>query len=130
GLLALAGLLCAPSDAAAQFAKKGQAPAAKDKKAADKGMPAKAGPQTAGKPVAPHAPRSSQLTHEAWQNAPLTPVQPGEIDRLIAKELQQDKIDPAPLTTDEQFIRRATLDLTGQLPLPPHLPAFSADPDP
>ena len=31
---------------------------------------------------------------------------------------QADKIQPAALTTDEQFIRRVTLDLTGELPAP------------
>src|SRR5262249_12284056 len=70
------------------------------------------------KPVAPPAPRSAMLTSEAWQNVPMTPVPPGEIDQLVAKELQQSKVDPAALTTDEQFIRRVTLDLTGELPLP------------
>jgi hypothetical protein len=86
-------------------------------------------PPQAKKPVAPPAPRSALLTHEAWQNAPLTPLKPGEIDRLVAKELQTSKVSSAPLTTDEQFVRRATLDLTGQLPLPADVLEFVADPD-
>src|SRR5262249_7068617 len=61
---------------------------------------------------------------------PLTPLQPGEIDRLLAKELDHDKIQPAPLTTDEQFIRRVTLDLTGELPVPADVTEFVADKDP
>src|SRR5262249_36180279 len=70
------------------------------------------------RPVAPPAPRSALLTREAWQNAPLSPLEPGEIDALVLRELRRDDIQPAPLTTDEQFLRRVTLDLTGHLPLP------------
>ncbi len=81
------------------------------------------------KPVAPPPPKSALLTTEDWQKAPLKSLEPGEIDRLIAKELQQDKIEPAAMTTDEQFIRRVTLDLTGQLPLPADLSEFAADSD-
>jgi hypothetical protein len=84
----------------------------------------------AKKPVAPPAPKSSLLTTEDWQKAPLTPIQPGEIDQLLARELDHDKIQPAPLTTDEQFIRRVTLDLTGELPVPADVTEFVADKDP
>jgi Protein of unknown function (DUF1549)/Protein of unknown function (DUF1553) len=82
------------------------------------------------KPVAPPAPRSSLLTAEAWQKAPLSPIERGEIDRLVARELQRDHIEPAPLTTDEQFVRRVMLDLTGQLPVPADVTEFVADRDP
>jgi hypothetical protein len=81
------------------------------------------------KPVAPPAPRSALLTVEDWQKAPLKPLEPAEIDSLVAKELDADKIQPAALTTDEQFLRRVTLDLTGELPLPADLIEFIADPD-
>ncbi|HZU36613.1 MAG TPA: DUF1549 domain-containing protein [Gemmataceae bacterium] len=77
--------------------------------------------------LAPLPPRSALLKPEDWQRAPLTPVEPGEIDRLIAGELRQSKIVPAPLTSDEQFIRRATLDLTGELPTPSELQQFLTD---
>jgi Protein of unknown function (DUF1549)/Protein of unknown function (DUF1553) len=80
------------------------------------------------KPVAPHAPKTSVLTEEAWQKAPLTPLEPGELDQLVNKELVESKIAPAPLTTDEQFVRRVTLDLTGQLPTPADVKEFIADP--
>jgi hypothetical protein len=81
------------------------------------------------KPVAPPPPRSSLLTVEDWQKAPLKPLQQGEIDQLVAKELEQDKVEPAPLTTDEQFLRRVSLDLTGQLPLPADVSEFLANTD-
>src|SRR5260370_38001469 len=79
------------------------------------------------KPVAPPPPKSALLTTEDWQKAPLKTLEQGEIDPLIAKELQQDKVEPAAQTTDEQFIRRVTLDLTGQLPLPADIAEFAAD---
>ena len=82
------------------------------------------------KPVAPPAPRSSLLKVEDWQKAPLEPIRPGEIDQLLTAELQRDQIQPAPLTADEQFIRRATLDLTGELPVPADVTEFVADRDP
>src|SRR5439155_12034494 len=81
----------------------------------------------ASKPVAPPPPKSALLTTEDWQRAPLKALELGEVDRLIAKELQQDKIEPAALTTDEQFIRRVTLDLTGELPVPADVTEFVAD---
>jgi hypothetical protein len=72
-------------------------------------------------------PRSALLTVEAWQQAPLKAVSPDEIDLLVAKELQTSKVQPAPRTSDEQFIRRVTLDLTGELPLPADVTEFVAD---
>ena len=82
------------------------------------------------KPVAAPAPRSAMLTAESWQKAPLLTLKPGELDTLVAKELQDNKIKPAPLTNDEQFIRRVTLDLTGELPVPADVTEFMADKDP
>jgi hypothetical protein len=82
------------------------------------------------KPVAPPAPRAALLTAEAWQKAPLTHLKPGELDGLVRRELDGNKIKPAPLTSDEQFLRRATLDLTGELPLPADVTEFVADRDP
>jgi hypothetical protein len=89
----------------------------------------KKGPPQPAKPIAPPAPRSALLTQEAWQQAPLTPLRPGELDQLVAQEQETSKIEPAPLTTDEQFIRRVNLDLTGQLPLPADVTEFIADSD-
>jgi hypothetical protein len=82
------------------------------------------------KTVGRSGPRATVLTSEAWQSVPFTPVQPAEIDQLIQKELQTDKIEAAPLTSDEQFLRRVTLDLTGRLPLPADVTEFVADKDP
>src|SRR5438552_12283681 len=113
-LLSTLALVGAPSDAAEKQAKQN---------GKGKFQP------TAQQPVAPPAPRSALLKAKDWQKAPLTPVPPAEIDALIAKELQATKVEPAALTTDEQFIRRVTLDLTGQLPVPADVDEFIADKD-
>ena len=67
---------------------------------------------------------------EAWKTAPRTPVISAEVDRLLAAAQDKDKLSPAPRTTDEQFIRRVTLDLTGRLPVPADVNEFTADRDP
>ena len=51
----------------------------------------------------------------------------GSIDAWIFADLNTNKITPAPKTTDWEFIRRATLDLTGRIPLPDRVLAFVAD---
>jgi hypothetical protein len=84
----------------------------------------------ADKPTPPPAPRSSILTSEAWEKVPMTVAKPDDIDKLVARELEVSKITPAPLTTDEQFLRRVTLDLSGQLPQPADVDEFVADKDP
>ncbi|MBI1313234.1 DUF1549 domain-containing protein [bacterium] len=51
-----------------------------------------------------------------------------QVDQLIAKELAANKVEPAPLATDEDFLRRATLDITGTLPSPRDVTLFGIDP--
>jgi Protein of unknown function (DUF1549) len=67
---------------------------------------------------------------QAWKAAPATPLQPGEIDALLEREMKKAGVRPAPLTTDEQFLRRVSLDLTGKLPAPADVTAFLADRSP
>jgi hypothetical protein len=76
------------------------------------------------------APPTSALGNDAWASAPVKPVKAGEIDALVLKELKESGIKPAPLSTDEQFVRRVTLDLTGELPVPADVTEFVADKDP
>jgi len=92
--------------------------------AADAQDPDKADPKT--KP----APKGIVLTSDAWRNAPVAPATAAEIDELLAKELEAAKLTPAPLTTDEQFLRRVSLDLTGKLPSAADVEKFAADKDP
>jgi len=88
---------------------------------------------TADPPNPAHAKKAGEglpsgiITAEMWKQAPTTPLQAGEIDRLISQELTRSKITPAPLTTDEQFMRRVWLDLTGQLPMPADIDEFLKD---
>ena len=51
-----------------------------------------------------------------------------QVDQLIAKELTGNKVEAAPLATDEDFLRRVTLDISGTLPTPRDVTLFGIDP--
>jgi hypothetical protein len=51
----------------------------------------------------------------------------GSIDSYIYADFQANGITPAPRTTDWEFIRRVTLDLTGRIPTPDRVLSFVAD---
>jgi hypothetical protein len=53
--------------------------------------------------------------------------QTGSIDSYIAADFQANNITPAPPTTDWEFVRRVTLDLTGRIPAPDKVVGFVAD---
>jgi hypothetical protein len=52
------------------------------------------------------------------------------VDRFTHKKWQELGILPSELATDEQFLRRVCLDITGTLPTPEKVRAFLADTDP
>ena len=52
----------------------------------------------------------------------------GEIDKHVAAKWQRMKILPSDLCSDEEFLRRVYLDLTGLPPKPLQLKLFLADP--
>ncbi|YCM46698.1 DUF1549 and DUF1553 domain-containing protein [Verrucomicrobiaceae bacterium 227] len=73
-------------------------------------------------------------------SAPVTILPPGDftwpeveennyIDTLVHEKLKALRILPSGVCSDEQFLRRATLDLTGLLPTTEEYHAFSANPD-
>ena len=50
-----------------------------------------------------------------------------DIDRLVNQKLRELRVKPSPLCTDEQFLRRVTIDLTGKLPTPTEYRRFMDD---
>src|SRR5581483_6330477 len=54
----------------------------------------------------------------------------GTLDSYIWADFQKHGITPAPRTTDWEFVRRVTLDLTGRIPSPDKVLTFVADTDP
>ena len=59
----------------------------------------------------------------AWKQLP----QNNYIDKAIDAKLQKLKIQPSPVVDDAGFLRRVSLDLTGQPPTPEEARAFVAD---
>ncbi len=78
------------------------------------------------KPSYPKHPdaKNVKVMPDAWKSLSAKPASGREIDQLLAQEHKIDKVTPSPLTSDEQFIRRVTLDLTGKLPLPADVQEF------
>jgi len=54
----------------------------------------------------------------------------GLIDQYLFSAMQSAGVQPADATTDWEFIRRATLDLTGRIPAPSRVLSFVADTNP
>ena len=52
----------------------------------------------------------------------------GKVDRLLNAGFAKAKITPAPVTTDDDFLRRVTLDLTGKTPSVRDVTLFGLDP--
>lgn len=58
-----------------------------------------------------------------WQPPPVN----NYVDEWVYKKLQRVKVSPSELCTDEEFVRRVSLDLTGLPPTPDVVLAFLAD---
>jgi hypothetical protein len=52
------------------------------------------------------------------------------VDTLIDDKLKKLRIAPSGICTDEEFLRRVSIDITGKLPTVPDHDQFLADPDP
>jgi hypothetical protein len=67
----------------------------------------------------------------AWKAQPLSKVEKRNfIDELVQAKLQKLRMVPSDLCTDEEFIRRATLDVCGLIPTVEEVRAFTADRSP
>ncbi|QDT52191.1 hypothetical protein Pan44_02000 [Caulifigura coniformis] len=52
-----------------------------------------------------------------------------EIDRLLEKSFEAAGVTPAGISSDEDFLRRVSLDLAGTIPTPREVTLFGLDPD-
>jgi len=82
--------------------------------------------------VVPAASPTVLLTDDDWRQVPREAVSSQRIDELLAASASSADGESRlpPRTTDEQFLRRAALDLTGTLPTATELAEFTADADP
>jgi hypothetical protein len=71
----------------------------------------------------PQREKSFALAHAASSST-------NQVDQYIYAALQANNITPADKTTDYEFIRRVTLDLTGHIPTAAQVTAFVASTDP
>jgi len=55
------------------------------------------------------------------------PVTGNYIDQLVAKKLERLRVLPSAICTDEEFLRRATIDITGVFPTEAEYTEFSAE---
>src|SRR5579871_5954754 len=58
------------------------------------------------------------------------PASSNTIDRYLFPAMAKANVAPAPPTTDWEFIRRVTLDLTGRIPTPDQVTVFIANTSP
>lgn len=68
----------------------------------------------------------SNLVGERFPQVPT----PTKIDELVVAKLRRLGIEPSPLCTDEEFLRRVSIDITGSLPTPAEIKEFLADESP
>jgi hypothetical protein len=85
---------------------------------------------------APKSQKSGSITERVAAGLPKPAPHTGRmarknfIDEHIFGKMERDGIPHAPLATDQEFLRRLTLDLTGRIPTPGDVRAFLADTSP
>ena len=82
----------------------------------------------------PASPARSRPPIPRPAGAPFQPVarlrRVNYVDDEIFGKMDADRVAPAPLSSDSEFLRRVTLDLTGRIPDAATVAAFLADPSP
>jgi hypothetical protein len=77
------------------------------------------------------APSGRRRAMDPVAHAPDTyPQSVNYIDDQIFGQMKNDAIQPAPMSSDAEFLRRVTVDLSGQIPDPATVQAFLADQTP
>lgn len=71
-----------------------------------------------------------KLVPEAWKTAPNKPLAPTELDNLVNAAQRQDKVVRVGGVSDDLFVRRVYLDLTGRLPGVKDVLSFQTNSDP
>ncbi|MCA9168631.1 MAG: DUF1549 domain-containing protein, partial [Planctomycetales bacterium] len=69
------------------------------------------------------SPYDRPLDDRVWQEMPAANL----VDRCVNDKLKQLRIEPSPRCSDETFVRRVYLDVTGRLPEPTAVTQFVAD---
>lgn len=67
------------------------------------------------------------VSDKSGENYP-TVATPTKVDQLVTEKLRKLGVVPSELSTDAEFLRRVTLDITGTLPTPKELQAFLTNP--
>ncbi len=71
-----------------------------------------------------HSRLAKQAGTRNAQTAPRLAASNNFIDQLIAKKMAADGVTPAQASSDSEFLRRVSLDLTGRIPVPTKAEAF------
>jgi hypothetical protein len=73
---------------------------------------------------------TSAVSKQLPPTAPVPVLRRNYIDTFIFDAMERDKVPSAPLSTDQEFLRRVHLDLTGRIPDSENIRKFLADKDP
>lgn len=88
------------------------------------------GPWSVAWSAAPKSESRQYLSNKSWNSVPKTALTPRDIDELLATAVARSTASTSPIVSDEVFLRRVRLDLTGRLPSPTEIAEFVTDKSP